>query len=95
MLHDYSQHCGYVASVLFTVSLVPQILKVAHTQSAEDISVGFLFIYLLASVLMFVYAYSICAYPLLINNSANVLSCILLLALYYKYTNRVQMLNDF
>lgn len=86
MLQHCTQLCGYTASALYAVSLLPQIFKVAQTQSVEDISVWFLLLHLSAAALMFVYALSIGAYPLVINNGANVMSCVILFVLYFKYT---------
>lgn len=85
MLPHYTLMCGYTASTLYTISLIPQIFKVAQTQSAADISVWFLFLHLSAGVLMFTYALSLGAYPLLINNGANVLCCVVLFVLYFRY----------
>ena len=83
--------CGYVASALFAISLIPQIAKVTRTRSAGDISVGFLLLYACASMLMLLYANSITAYPLMLNNCANIISSTFLLVLYFCYTESKQM----
>lgn len=86
MWQHCTQVCGYMASVLYTVSLLPQIIKVAQTKSVDDISVWFLLLHFSAAVLMFVYAISIGVYPVLINNGANVICCAVLFLLYFKYS---------
>lgn len=94
MWQHCTQICGYMASALYTVSLLPQIVKIVQTQSADDISVWFLLLHLSAAVLMFVYATSIRVYPVLINNGANVICCTVLFLLYFKYTVREPSIHN-
>ena len=77
--------CGFIASFLFTISLLPQIRKSIQTQSVEDISPVFLMIYFIASSLMLVYACASQLYPIIINNIANIISVFILLILYCYY----------
>lgn len=79
---DFYIFCGYAACVLFTIMLIPQIYKVHKYKSAEDLSFFFLFIFLLGSLLMLIYAIKIKSLPIIINNALAMLSGFILLGYY-------------
>ena len=61
--------CGYVASVLFTVSLIPQIIRVFKLKRSDQISPMFIVYSMAACSLMLVYSYVEGAWPVVLNNA--------------------------
>ena len=86
---SFPEGCGYFASVLFTLTLLPQIVKIVRTRSAEDLSPAFLVIYLLASATMLYYGVCTLAYPVVITNVSGVLASLALIGLYCAYGRNV------
>lgn len=39
-MNSWASAIGYVAAILTTVSFIPQVLKIWHTRSAKDVSLG-------------------------------------------------------
>jgi uncharacterized protein with PQ loop repeat len=70
---------GAVASFLWGISLVPELVRTIKTYKCH-IGYGMLFVTITASICSVIYTYNIHAIPLLINYSANLtLSLILLI----------------
>lgn len=53
---DIYEICGYLAGILFSSSLIPQIYKSYKTKNLEDISLLWQFIFLSAIILGLVYS---------------------------------------
>lgn len=77
--------CGYIATVLFCLMLLPQLYKSITTKSVDDISICFLFLMLFAAIFMLIYAYTIKAYPVLITNACNIIVSSTLIVVYFLY----------
>ena len=77
--------CGYIATILFCLMLLPQLYKSITTKSVHDISVCFLFLHTLAGTFMSIYSYSIKAYPVLITNIFNIIISLTLIIVYFLY----------
>lgn len=69
---------GYVASVLITINLLPQILDVYKTKNAKAISLTTLLVNILASLLMTIYGLLIHRIPIVISNLAILIFCLIL-----------------
>ena len=52
---DIYEACGYLAGILFTVGLIPQVYKSYKTKNLRDISYAWQFIYLSATIVMVIY----------------------------------------
>ena len=77
--------CGYIATVLFCLMLLPQLYKSITTKSVEDISICFLFLMLSAATFMTIYSYTIKAYPVFITNICNIIVSSTLIVVYFLY----------
>ena len=60
--------CGYCASILFTASLIPQIVRVLKLKRSDQISIYFVIYSIVACSLMLIYSYVEGAWPVLLNN---------------------------
>jgi uncharacterized protein with PQ loop repeat len=78
---------GWVGSFCFAVSALPQTIKTVRTKSAEDLSWGFLGLWLVGELCMLAYAaIELDSTPLVVNYICN-LACLLPI-IYYKYLER-------
>lgn len=59
---------GYMAAILGTCTMVPQVIKSMRTKSVNDISNVMLAIYVLGCVLWTTYGYLIHSFPIIICN---------------------------
>lgn len=67
-MHDpVSQTLGWIATLLFTICYVPQMLKTYRTKTVEGLSFRLLFISFIANIFALVYAFRIQQPPLQIK----------------------------
>jgi len=81
----FSEVCGYTSTVLFSIMLVPQVHKTLKTKSAKDLSLWFLIMFFVGSILRGYYSYTISATPIIINNIIVAFIMIWLMVLYHMY----------
>ena len=81
----FSVICGYVSTVLFSVMLLPQVYKTVKTKSAKDLSIYFLILFFIGSILRGYYSYTIKATPIILNNIIVAIIMVILMVLYRKY----------
>lgn len=72
---------GYVASVIASFSLLPQVVKVIQTKSAADLSYGMIFMIMTASTLWHIHGWIINDIPLRLSSAATILVNVTLLTL--------------
>lgn len=75
---------GWIATVLFTVCYVPQIMKTLRTKTVDGLSFRLLFISFLANIIAFVYATLIEQPPLQIKYIFALMFLIICLYLYLR-----------
>jgi MtN3 and saliva related transmembrane protein len=73
---------GLTASVLLSVSAIPQIVKSLRTKRAEDLSLAMIVLFLVGFALWIVYGWLIRSVPVIITNTVSLGS--MLVALYLK-----------
>ena len=82
-----SQILGWVATILFSVMLIPQIVKTLKKKSTEGVSLWLFIIFLVANIIALVYALLISQAPLIIKYVLGILESvfyIIVFAIYYK-----------
>tara|TARA_B100000029_G_C17291497_1_gene857162 strand:+ start:30 stop:311 length:282 start_codon:yes stop_codon:yes gene_type:complete len=77
---------GYIAALLTTLAFLPQLLKTLKTQSANDVSLIMLIMFMTGLVFWIIYGWKANAIPVLIANIITLIlnSSILILKLKYK-----------
>ena len=70
------QVLGWIATVIFSFMLVPQIVKTVRTRSLEGVSIGTHGMYLLGNVVAIVYAGMIFQWPLIIKYALAIVSAL-------------------
>lgn len=75
---------GYSAGILTTLSFYPQLTRIIHRQSAEDISYGMYALFSLGLILWLIYGFATHALPIILANSVTlILAFIILLLKFY------------
>ncbi len=85
MYSNIAQILGWVATILFSIMIVPQMVKTIKTKSTQGVSIWFFIIYLIANIVAIVYAFLIEQFPLIFKYSIAILTTIFYIALYFIY----------
>ena len=68
MFDDYETAIGFMAATLTTVAFIPQVIKVLHTRSARDVSVGMYALFTAGVALWLGYGLLIGSWPVIVAN---------------------------
>jgi len=82
-----TQILGWTATTLFSVALVPQIIKTLRRKSTEGVSIWLFIIFFVANIIALIYALLIIQPPLIIKYILGILESvfyIIVFAIYYK-----------
>ena len=79
---------GYFAGFLTTVSLVPQVIKIWTTKSADDFSLMMLLIWCTGISCWLVYGILLNAVPIILWNVSTLLLAVAILVMKLKYKSR-------
>ncbi len=82
-----AQILGWVATTLFSIALIPQIVKTLKRKSTEGVSVWLFIIFLVANIIALFYALLISQLPLIIKYILGILESvfyIIVFVIYYK-----------
>jgi uncharacterized protein with PQ loop repeat len=88
---------GWVGNILFAICGLPQVVKTYQTKRATDLSVLFLWLWLMGELLTFVYILigdwetGIPHFPLYFNYIANIFMAIYLIYAKYTYPKKYQL----
>jgi MtN3 and saliva related transmembrane protein len=83
---QWTEACGYLGSLLSSITFLPQVIKTWQTKSAGDLSLLMLCIVFISTVVWLVYAFALHLLPVIICNS---IVCVLsIFLLYFKLTYR-------
>ncbi|HLC91215.1 MAG TPA: PQ-loop repeat-containing protein [Candidatus Nanoarchaeia archaeon] len=64
---DLAQLLGWIATILFSIMLIPQIIKTIKLRNTNGVSLLLFITYLIANIIALVYAYLINQPPLIIK----------------------------
>jgi len=78
------QILGWIATILFSAMIIPQMIKTIRTKDVKGISLPFFTIYLIANIDALFYALLIHQNPLLIKYSFGIITTIIYLIIYLK-----------
>ena len=83
-MKDY-RIAGFISSFLFSIMLLPEVYNI-YTAKSSHISIVFISIFLIASLLMLYYGYRRKSIPIMISNFSNSVAnlIIIYLHIYYK-----------
>ena len=82
-----AQILGWIATILFSVMLIPQIIKTLKKKNTEGVSIWLFIIFLVANIIALVYAFLISQPPLIIKYILGILESVfyvIVFAIYYR-----------
>jgi MtN3 and saliva related transmembrane protein len=82
---DVTQIFGWIATFLFSIMLIPQIVKTIKVKDTSGVSLLLFIIYLLANIVAIIYAFMINQMPLIIKYGIAIAITIFYLILYLIY----------
>ncbi len=85
---DTAQILGWVATFLFSVMIIPQMIKTIKTKDTRGVSLLLFVIYLIANIIALVYAFMINQFPLIIKYIIALITTVFYIGLYSFYFQR-------
>lgn len=86
----FTQIIGFLAAIIGTLLMLPQLIKMIKTKKVDDISLAMLFLYSLNCILWLIYGLLILAWPVIICNFIALIISIIQLILKFKYDKSTQ-----
>jgi len=86
MAFDLAQVLGWIATILFSLMIIPQMIKTLKTKSTEGVSLLLFVTFLIANIIALIYAFMIAQPPLIIKYELGIMTTIFYLTLYYTYS---------
>ena len=85
---DVAQILGWIATILFSVMLIPQIIKTMRSKDTSGVSLLLFVIYLIANVIALIYALLIYQPPLIIKYILAIATTVFYIGLFAVYNSR-------
>ena len=85
---EIAQILGWVATFLFSIMIIPQIIKTIKLKDTSGVSLLLFVIYLIANIIALIYAFMISQMPLIIKYVIAIITTVFYIALYYVYYSR-------
>ena len=88
MKFDLAQILGWIATFLFSVMLIPQMVKTIKVKDTSGVSLFLFVIYLIANIIALVYAWLISQPPLIIKYVIAIITAVTYLFIFGYYYKR-------
>ena len=85
---DVAQILGWTATFLFSIMVIPQIIKTIKLKDTSGVSLLLFIIYLIANIIALIYAFMIYQMPLIIKYVIAIITTVFYIGLYYVYYSR-------
>ncbi|MDP2907663.1 MAG: PQ-loop repeat-containing protein [Nanoarchaeota archaeon] len=85
---DTAQLLGWIATFLFSVMVIPQIIKTIKSKDTSGVSLLLFVIYLIANVIALIYAFMIAQPPLIIKYIIAIITTITYIIIFVVYYKR-------
>jgi MtN3 and saliva related transmembrane protein len=82
---ELSQILGWTATILFSIMIIPQIMKTIKLKDTKGVSLLLFIIFLIANVIALVYAMIINQSPLVIKYTVAIVTTIFYIGLFFYY----------
>ena len=86
---DIAQILGWIATFLFSVMVIPQIIKTIKSKDTNGVSLLLFIIYLIANVIALIYAMMIAQPPLIIKYIIAIITTIIYIGIFWYYYSKV------
>jgi len=88
MTFELSQLLGWAATILFSLMLIPQIIKTIKLKDTKGVSISLFIVYLVANIIALAYALLIDQNPLKIKYSIGISTAAFYIVLFVYYYSR-------
>lgn len=88
MTEDISQILGWIATILFSVMIIPQIIKTIKSKDTKGVSLLLFIIFLVANIIALIYATLIYQTPLMLKYSIAIITTLFYICLFFYYKTR-------
>ena len=88
MILDISQILGWTATILFSIMLIPQIIKTMKSKDTSGVSIALFVIYLIANIIALTYATLISQTPLKVKYTLGILTAVFYISVFVYYKRR-------
>ncbi len=91
---DISQVLGWIATFLFSIMIVPQMIKTIRSKDTHGISLLLFVIFLIANVVALTYSILISQPPLIIKYSIAIITTVAYIIIFLYYYNKQKNSHD-
>lgn len=85
---DIAQILGWIATFLFSIMVIPQIIKTIKSKDTNGVSLLLFIIFLIANIIALIYAIMISQPPLIIKYIVAIATTITYIAIFLYYYNK-------
>jgi len=82
---ETSQMLGWIATILFSIMIVPQIIKTIKIKKTDSVSIMLFIIFLIANIIALIYAMMISQGPLIIKYVIAIIEAMVYIGLFIYY----------
>tara|TARA_Y100000389_G_C17406368_1_gene488288 strand:- start:1028 stop:1330 length:303 start_codon:yes stop_codon:yes gene_type:complete len=91
---DYFEVAGYIAGTLFATSLFPQLYKSCKTKKLNDLSFGWLFIYIIGSICSLIYSIHNNLAPIYLSAFIELTTMLILIYMKFHYRQKIYPIDN-
>lgn len=85
---DIAQVLGWIATVLFSIMIIPQMYKTVKTKDTSGVSLMLFVIFLIANIIALIYAILISQPPLVIKYVIAIVTTVAYIAIFFYFYTR-------
>ena len=85
---EISQILGWAATFLFSIMIIPQMIKTIKQKDTKGVSLMLFIIFLIANIIALTYAFMINQSPLIIKYTVAIITTIIYIGLYFYYSSK-------
>ncbi len=85
---DFTQVLGWMATFLFSIMIIPQMIKTIKTKDTSGVSLFLFIIFLVANIIALIYAILIYQPPLVIKYVIAIVTTVAYIAIFFYYKNK-------
>ena len=89
MALELSQLLGWIATILFSIMIIPQIVKTIRLKDTRGVSLILFVIFLIANIIALIYAFLIDQNPLKIKYALGIYTAIFYILVFVYYRRRI------
>ncbi|MFH0837325.1 MAG: SemiSWEET family transporter, partial [Candidatus Aenigmatarchaeota archaeon] len=91
---ELAQMLGWIATILFSVMIIPQMVKTIKTKDTSGVSLMMFVVYLAANIIALVYAFMIDQSPLIIKYTIAIGTTSIYIGLFFVFYKNKSILSD-